>query len=323
MKYESREPDLTCRWRSDGHFPSVCPARGWTTLKNLKEAAGGSYSSFEQFCQVGRASLDIEQIRAKWRYRAWSHPWPVSSLFSFLLASFLWQSAGNRPRWQSHWRASQLPGHRKSWSLWAISLQFAASLRPHVIKLSLWERVKKEKTTCDLTCWFPENRTLQGAEGKGTEAGGGTEVCNKDLSFSFQEVFKLAAPWGHHWNFFFFLKGPWSQPLYGSLWSLSPLGFFLESSGTMYQVRIKALQSCFQKELILRDIINCLTPTIFINLKTRGEKEKHWIFGIQEFILCKFQRTLCTEKFYNSNKFFFQENHFRGFWAVLACMCFK
>lgn len=37
MKYESREPDLTCRWRSDGHFPSVCPARGWTTLKNLKK----------------------------------------------------------------------------------------------------------------------------------------------------------------------------------------------------------------------------------------------------------------------------------------------
>ena len=46
---------------------------------------------------------------------------------------------------------------------------------------------------------------------------------------------------------FFFLKGPWSQPLYGSLWSISPLGFFLESSGTMYQVRIKALQSCLQK----------------------------------------------------------------------------
>lgn len=252
VKYESREPDLTWRWRSDGHFPSVCPARGWTALKNLKEEAGGSYSSFEQFCQVGRASLDTEQIRAKWRYRAWSHPWPVSSLFSFLLASFLWQSAGNRPRWQSHWRASQLPGHRKSWSLWAISLQFAASLRPHVIKLSLWERVKKEKTTCDLTCWFPENRTLQGAEGKGTEAGGGTEVCNKDLSFSFQEVFKPAAPWGHHWNFFS-LKGPWSQPLYGSVWSLSPLGFFLESSGTMYQARIKAMQSCFQKELILKE----------------------------------------------------------------------
>ena len=37
MKYESREPDLTCRWRSDGYFPSVCPERGWTTLKNLKK----------------------------------------------------------------------------------------------------------------------------------------------------------------------------------------------------------------------------------------------------------------------------------------------
>lgn len=47
---------------------------------------------------------------------------------------------------------------------------------------------------------IPRNTTLQGAEGKGTRAGGGAEVCNKDPSFSLQEVFKPASPWGHHWD---------------------------------------------------------------------------------------------------------------------------
>lgn len=194
-----------------------------------EQEAGGSYSSFEQFCQVGEPRWHGAD-QGKVKIQGMVSPLASFFFFSFLLASFLWQSAGNRATLAKRWRASQLPGHRKSWSLWAISLQFAASLRPHVIKLSLWERVKKEKTTCDLTCWFPENRTLQGAEGKGTEAGGGTEVCNKDLSFSFQEVFKPAASLRETSLEFFSLK------VYGrnfkghSVWSLSPLGFFLESS---------------------------------------------------------------------------------------------
>lgn len=193
---------LTWRWIQRQPSPLNELGKGLHHTPRLQRGNwDGLCSSLSSSASGGRAWMDTEQIRGKKRWRAWSHhAWATSSLSLFLLASFLWQSAENRPRWQSHWRASRLPVHRENWSLWAISLQFAASLRPHVIKLSLWERVRKEKTTCDLICWFPENTTLQGAEGKGTEAGGETEVCNKDPSFSFQEVFKPAGPWGHHWH---------------------------------------------------------------------------------------------------------------------------
>lgn len=179
---------------------------------------------------------------------------PLASFFSFLLPLGLFSLAVCREQATLAKPLTCISAPRAQKELKPLSHFFAICCKFKAArdKAFFMERVKKEKTTCDLTCWFPENRTLQGAEGKGTEAGGGTEVCNKDLSFSFQEVFKPAAPWGHHWNFFS-LKGPWSQPLYGSVWSLSPLGFFLESSGTMYKARIKALQSCFQKELILKE----------------------------------------------------------------------
>lgn len=88
----------------------------------------------------------------------------------FLLSSwslFLWQGVENGTRWQSPQHASLFPGNRESWNLWAISFAVCRSLRPHVIKLSLWERgrkkkKKKKKTTCDLTCWFPANTTAGG-----------------------------------------------------------------------------------------------------------------------------------------------------------------
>lgn len=201
-KIGKQEPNLTWRWRSKTADSSQCAQQKAGPRCADREQTGVSDAAAPRIsARWGEPGwIQTVQIKRKKRWGAWPHPWAISFLSSFLLASFLWQSAENRPRWQSHWRASQLSGHRKSWSLWAISLQFAASVRPHVIKLSLWESVKKEKTTCDLTCWFPETTTLQGAEGKGTEAGGGTEVCNKDPSFSFQEVFKPAAPWGHHWD---------------------------------------------------------------------------------------------------------------------------
>lgn len=152
----------------DSQFLSTCSARGWTPLHRLKEETGvNSTAALSSSARWGEPGwTQTEQIRGKKRWRAWSHPWAISTLSSFLLASFLWQSAENRPRWQSHWRACQLPGHRESWSFWAISLQFAASLRPHVIKLSVWERVKREKTTCDLTCWFPETKLCRGQRGR-------------------------------------------------------------------------------------------------------------------------------------------------------------
>lgn len=145
----------------------MCSARGWTTHHRLKEETEvNSTAILNNFARWGECGwTQAEQIREKKRWRAWSHPWAISSLSSFFLASFFWQSAENWPRWQGHWRTSQLPGHRKSWSFWAISLQFAASLRPHVIKLSLWERVNKRKDHLWSYLLIPRKHNSAGGRG--------------------------------------------------------------------------------------------------------------------------------------------------------------
>lgn len=79
----------------DSQFLSMCSARGWTPLHGLREETGvNSTAALRSFARWGESGwTQTEQIRGKKRWRAWSHPWAISTLSSFLLASFLWQSA--------------------------------------------------------------------------------------------------------------------------------------------------------------------------------------------------------------------------------------